>query len=166
MVQEAVEENFKENPRHYLQEDDVRGINKKILRNKGLTRHRKKQAGNARIMNKLKFQKAMVKQRVLIILFEIEYLTFIRVELHLSERNSPITLEKGVSSQVLSEVPRSCKAAVEKNTNNDLIPVTSSIHLLDVYSRNIIYLYVIVYRRHIVPDANISPFLKLSFLSQ
>lgn len=51
--------NFKE-----VAENDSRKINRMILKNKGLTKRRKKIDRNARVKNKVKFQKKVQKLKV------------------------------------------------------------------------------------------------------
>lgn len=57
---------FEANPTHFVEEDDVRGVNRKIMKNKGLTRKRgKKHENNSRVKHKHKYEKAQIKQRVI-----------------------------------------------------------------------------------------------------
>jgi len=50
---------------HYLGEEDIRGINRKILKNKGLTRRRPKKNRNSRVKLKEQYQKALTKRIVI-----------------------------------------------------------------------------------------------------
>jgi len=53
---------FEPNPTHFLGEDDVRGINRKIMKNKGLTRKRgKNHQNNARVKFKKRFEESKWK---------------------------------------------------------------------------------------------------------
>lgn len=60
---------FEPNPNHFLEEDDVRGINRKIMKNKGLTRKRgKNHEKNSRVKFKNRFDKAQYKLKVIFLL--------------------------------------------------------------------------------------------------
>jgi U3 small nucleolar RNA-associated protein 3 len=53
---------FEPNPSHFLEEEDVRGINRKIMKNKGLTRKRgKNHENNGRVKFKNRYEKAQYK---------------------------------------------------------------------------------------------------------
>jgi len=53
---------FEPNPTHFLGDDDVRGINRKIMKNKGLTRKRgKNHQNNARVKFKKRFEESKWK---------------------------------------------------------------------------------------------------------
>ena len=58
--------NFKE-----VAENDSRKINRMILKNKGLTKRRKKIDRNARVKNKVKFQKKVQKLKVKYLMKEL-----------------------------------------------------------------------------------------------
>ncbi len=58
--------NFKE-----VAENDSRKINRMILKNKGLTKRRKKIDRNARVKNKVKFQKKVQKLKVKYLMIEL-----------------------------------------------------------------------------------------------
>ncbi len=60
-----IEEIFQDDPTYHVGEDDVRGINRKILKNKGLTRKRKKIDRNSRVKLRKKFEKAEYKLKVI-----------------------------------------------------------------------------------------------------
>ncbi len=59
--------NFKE-----VAENDSRKINRMILKNKGLTKRRKKIDRNSRVKNKVKFQKKVQKLKVTCVYFRVK----------------------------------------------------------------------------------------------
>ena len=67
-------------PFYNVPEDGVRSISHKIMKNKGLTRHRKKIDRNPRLKNRMKFEKAEVKQKVLSIV-EINFINIIWISI-------------------------------------------------------------------------------------
>ena len=64
--QEKLAAEFVEPSKHYVEEDGVRAINRKILKNRGLTRKRNKIDRNSRVKLRKKYETALVKIKVIL----------------------------------------------------------------------------------------------------
>lgn len=85
-------------------EEASRVVTRKIMKNKGLTRHRGKTSGNARIKHKNRYEKAQHKLIVIFLKKMWSINTNFRVRILSSEKREITMQEKSISVQEKSEV--------------------------------------------------------------